>query len=74
MPKPDLFADTEHARPPRKKPRVMAHVSVAAIDVIEFECLQCGWSSGWLEFDMTITEAKRGIPCPNCNPQSTPQE
>jgi len=67
----DLFAGTSHAKPPRKKPRILAHVADAgqgnAVMVIRFECDKCGWDSDWIEQTMTISEAKKGIPCERCN-------
>jgi DNA-directed RNA polymerase subunit RPC12/RpoP len=32
----------------------------------QLECSKCGHQSEWLLFD-TVTEAKRGLPCPRCN-------
>lgn len=62
---PDLFGNKpSRSRGPR---RVMAHVFDAGCDAIQFKC-KCGWDSGWLVNDMTVTEAKRGIPCPICSP------
>lgn len=63
----DLFDGTDHQKPPRQRPRVMAHVTDAGVDAIEFECGKCGWNSGWLVNDFSISEAKRGIPCERCN-------
>ena len=31
-----------------------------------FVCGKCGHDAGWL-FDMTNTEIRRGLPCPECN-------
>jgi len=31
-----------------------------------FQCRRCGHDAGWL-FDMTVTEIRRGEPCPKCN-------
>lgn len=61
----DLFPPPP--KPPRRVPRVLAHVEDAGYDAILFRCSHCGWSSDWIAFVMTMTEAKRGIPCPNCN-------
>ena len=58
------------AKPPRAKPRIMAHVIDAGCscesDVAKFRCKVCGWESGWLNI-ATISEGKRGIPCEECN-------
>ncbi len=74
MPKPDLFTGTAWEKPPRQKPRVMAHVADAGVDSICFECPQCGWESGWIDYDFSLTEAKRGIPCENCNKESNHEQ
>lgn len=34
--------------------------------VAEFECKRCGHNSGWVTIE-TVTEGRRGIPCPKCN-------
>jgi len=34
--------------------------------ICKMRCRKCGHESGWIEFD-TVTEAKRGLPCPTCN-------
>jgi DNA-directed RNA polymerase subunit RPC12/RpoP len=69
----DLFGPV--IRQPRKPLRVMMHV----IDVGDsgfsddgypgiaiFECGKCGHKTEWTTF-RTVTEAKRGVPCPKCN-------
>ena len=33
--------------------------------IVQMRCTRCGYESGWLQFD-TVTEAKRGLPCPEC--------
>lgn len=67
--------------PAEPVPRVhRAHVSDAGEPGCEFTCRQCGWESDWVkvwarDYDggerpadaLTMTEAKRGIPCPVCN-------
>jgi len=63
----DIFAGTEHQKPKRKAPRVMAHVADAGAEAIRFECDRCGWDSDWLVNNFTPSEAKRGIPCEMCN-------
>jgi len=65
-------------KPARAKPRVLMHVSdsvechTGAADdlgkpMCVMTCKRCSTSSDWLIFD-TVSEAKRGIPCPTCNP------
>lgn len=34
--------------------------------VVQMRCMKCGHLSGWLKI-RTVTEAKRGLPCPHCN-------
>lgn len=58
-----LFPET---KPPRKKPRKLMHVSDAG-DGVLMECAHCGYNSGWFHTDKTVTELKRGLPCPECN-------
>lgn len=33
--------------------------------IVQMRCKRCGHQSEWLTFD-TVTEAKRGLPCPKC--------
>ena len=35
---------------------------------IAFECWKCGHETGWLTDEWTVTENRRGLPCPVCNP------
>jgi DNA-directed RNA polymerase subunit RPC12/RpoP len=53
-------------KPPRRSPRVLMHVCDAGDDVVQFRCSTCGCRSKWLT-GMSVTEAKRGLPCPKCN-------
>jgi hypothetical protein len=57
-------------RPPRKTRGQLMHVCDAGAGedkpVVQFECRKCHFQSDWYQFD-TVTEAKRGIPCPRCN-------
>ena len=57
----DLFGEK-----PRRQRRVMMHVVDAGGDAIEFKCMRCGFSD-WYVNDMTVSQAQRGVPCPNCN-------
>lgn len=57
---------------PKAKRRVLMHVDDAggaehgrALNVT-LRCSKCGYRSEWLQCD-TVTEAKRGQPCPRCN-------
>ena len=35
--------------------------------VIEFQCKHCKYNTGWIKDSKTITENKKGLPCPKCN-------
>jgi hypothetical protein len=65
----DLFPET---KPPRAKPRVLMHVSDAGgtgppdDNWCRMQCVRCNAETDWINFE-TVTEAKRGIPCPACN-------
>ena len=56
---------------PRRKRRVMMHVMDAgngpSCMVIEFECKKCGHNTGWIKDEKSVSENKRGMPCPKCN-------
>lgn len=63
----DLFG----FKKPRVKPQFRAHIIDAGAGYSKpqiglFKCHRCHWESRWIEFD-TVTEGKRGIPCPVCN-------
>ncbi|MDZ5459261.1 hypothetical protein [Azohydromonas lata] len=75
----DLFPEL---LPPRARPRVLMHVFDAGTahcgraedlgkPICRMSCSRCKVKSGWLVFD-TISEAKRGVACPKCNPPGTP--
>lgn len=75
----DLFE-----RPPRAKPKKLMHVSDAgevqcgaAEDLgkplVRFMCARCEYETDWFVVD-TVTEAKRGIPCPKCNNEENKEE
>lgn len=64
----DLFP---FIKPARAKPRVLMHVSDAGGDGpwdahCRMQCTRCKAETDWIKF-ATVTEAKRGIPCPACN-------
>ena len=68
MKSPDLFPET---KPPRQAPRKLMHVCDAYGDGpddnhVRFHCARCGHESDWID-GLTVTEAKRGMPCPECN-------
>lgn len=69
----DLFGER-----PRRRPRVMMHVTDAGElpngkRGVHFKCGHCGFDEGWTELAETVSAAKRGRPCPNCNEDRPPQ-
>ncbi len=56
--------------PPRSTPRKLMHVRDAGPGqeglVVQFRCDRCGHHSEWLD-GFKVSDAKRGIPCPQCN-------
>lgn len=61
---------------PRQKRRVMMHVADAGNwgwhtpwggKCIRFECSKCGHDTDWIDDNLSVTENKRGMPCPICN-------
>lgn len=68
MPRAMLFASTEIPRAPRRK---LMHVTDAGNgpngSVIEFHCIHCGHSTGWMADTKSVSENKRGRTCPKCN-------
>jgi len=61
-----LFSPDQAPRRPR---RVMMHVVDAGQGMVELQCAACGHNTGWVQ-SRTVTEERRGRPCPNCNPES----
>lgn len=52
---------------PRQKPRKLMHVVDAGSEMIQLECIHCRHNTGWIKATETVTQYKRGIPCPKCN-------
>ncbi len=52
---------------PRRPRIVRMHVADAGSGMIWFRCERCGHDTGWIPDTMTVTENKRGMPCPRCN-------
>jgi DNA-directed RNA polymerase subunit RPC12/RpoP len=56
---------------PRQPRVVRMHVADAGHgfrgNAIRFECATCGHDTGWVKDEWTITENRRGHPCPTCN-------
>lgn len=61
----DMF--TENGKRPRRKKRVMMHVADAGSGMIRFECLKCNHDTDWIVDEQSVSENRRGMPCPNCN-------
>lgn len=63
---PLLFPDL-----PRRQRRKLMHVADAgegpAGPVIRFAC-RCGFETDWLDDEWSLTQNRRGHPCPKCNP------
>lgn len=62
---------------PRDKRRtVRMHVVDAGGDYdVHMQCQRCGYDDGWTNLEhagLTISDAKRGLPCPKCNAEPTP--
>jgi len=56
-------------KPPAKPRRVLMHVFDASpCGYVRFACSKCHDETDWL-FTDSEADAKRGIPCPKCNPQ-----
>lgn len=59
--------------PRPKRPHIWRmHVEDAGDDgerevVAKFRCARCGAETGWIG-GLTVTAARRGLPCPQCNP------
>lgn len=61
----------------RRQPRRMMHVVDAGGDCsgsgshsVVFECAKCGHKTDWQKVE-SVTEGRRGIPCPICNRERT---
>lgn len=61
--------DMKTIQKPRRKPRVMTHcVDSCCDDTLLFECGRCGWDfEGEYFSGRSVTEDRRGRPCPICN-------
>lgn len=60
---------------PRSAPVKRMHVADAGhlpggAKGIRFVCPHCGHDTDWIADEWTISENKRGLPCPSCNSQS----
>ena len=66
----DIF--TETGITPRRQPRVMMHVTDAGMfpdgkAAIKFKCNRCEHDTGWIYDTDSVSQNKRGRPCPECN-------
>lgn len=55
-------------KPPRRMRGQLMHVCDAGDAdgiIVQMRCRKCGYQSEWMHID-TVTEAKRGLPCPKC--------
>ena len=67
MTTPELFPETKVRRIPRKLMVVQDAWGDGPEDQhVSFRCPRCGHETDWID-GLTITAAKRGIPCPECN-------
>lgn len=65
----DLFGER-----PRRPARVLMHVFDAGHlpggqKGIVFRCSRCGHDTGWIRDTQSVSDNKRGMPCPQCNPK-----
>jgi len=67
-----LFAKEDLPRSaPVKRMRVAdAGYLLGGAKDIRFECPHCGHDTDWIADELTVTENRRGLPCPCCNPES----
>jgi DNA-directed RNA polymerase subunit RPC12/RpoP len=56
---------------PRRSPVKRMHVYDAGLGGIRFKCAHCGHDTGWVADDNTVTENRRGLPCPRCNSEDS---
>lgn len=59
-----LFDKADLPRKPRLK---RMRVADAGQGCIQFVCPHCSYDTGWIKDERTVSENKRGIPCPQCN-------
>lgn len=55
---------------PPRAPVTRMHVADAGGGMIKFACPHCGHSTDWITDEWTLTENRRGQPCPSCNSKS----
>lgn len=70
VPSGNAMTDQQHlplSMPRSRARRVMMRVVDAGDEVIQFRCSRCGHDTGWIMDTKTVTENRRGMPCPKCN-------
>ena len=56
----------------KRRPRIKRmKVYDCGVDFVLMKCEHCGYDNGWQQYDSSITELKKGWPCPVCNKQTT---
>lgn len=63
----ELFSEDRPKRPRQKRMHVVDVGNGAGGKVIQFACSTCGHDTGWIKDSRTVSQNKRGLPCPNCN-------
>lgn len=71
----DLYLPGFEPTPQERRRVIRMHVADAGhmpggTKGIRFTCDRCGHDTGWIEDFWTISENKRGQPCPECNKES----
>lgn len=66
-----LFDKAELPRRPYLK---RMRVADAGDGCIQFVCPHCSYDTGWIVDEKTVTENRRGLPCPKCNDSQNPIE
>jgi hypothetical protein len=65
----ELFEKTDL---PRRRPVKRMRIEDVGIApdgrcIIQFVCRHCRYDTGWIIDERTVSESKRGLPCPKCN-------
>ena len=59
--------ERQRARPMKRMRVVDAGHLPGGAKGIRFECRRCGHDTGWIPDEWTVSENRRGLPCPQCN-------
>lgn len=73
-----LFTKEQAPRSQRKKRMRLQDVGASPFPsesgkeafYVSWKCPHCEHDAGWQHFEGTVSDVKRGIPCPKCNPSS----